>query len=683
MPRSLKRQTPPPTDPYRAHPLPFDRTVAVYYRQSTEGQIGNISTTLQTVDMVEHLKRLGWLEERIRMIDMDAGVSGTKKMQDREGMSQLWTLIEASQVGAVAAQDVDRFFRDMTQIEPNIFIDSCRRNRILVLTPTMVYDFAHPTQGRYHMQQFRDEAQRAADYLEYQIRGKLVKARNYRSERGFWTGRKITTGFIVDLREKLPNGSPNATFAKYVPFLPWAAVVMKYFELFRANEGNLQKTWRQIEHDGPFFPEVTPEQIPEGFKFHTPKKFRSQVTGQLSVDPVGLRDLLVNVAYLGHWVHKDVIVQWNNHEPLVPLDLFMYAFNRISATDFYGNPNENYVPYRPWIRHHKSNRHVEPPAYEGLVFSDDLPHRPHRRLTVMWNNTRKDYAYQLCNLPYKANVWNVRGYMVDAVIDTLLLERLRLTTIDEAAWQAAQNGLVQRDQSDLKRIEQAIKAAKQTKDNLIASLGTLTHPDMVKRAQASYEAADGELQTLQAELTRVTANRRQAVGLAQARPTLERIVQQWTNVPRQERSALLAEFATYVNLTRVSRSIKRLTMFWRDGTTTTKDFGRERQDYYWTTTELELLRQMVESDVDQIEILRAFPEHTWRALKQRYAFKFNHNLWKLSYGGKHPYSGNTKWQNTAEYQAEQAATQLPVTSDAPNTCRDHPHWLWHVQSSRP
>ena len=51
-------------------------------------------------------------------------------------MSQLYDLIESGEIGLVAAQDVDRFFRDMTQIETNIFIDACRRNNVQVLTPT-------------------------------------------------------------------------------------------------------------------------------------------------------------------------------------------------------------------------------------------------------------------------------------------------------------------------------------------------------------------------------------------------------------------------------------------------------------------------------------------------------------------------------------------------------------------
>ena len=70
-------------DPYKTQALPVDRPVAVYYRQSSEGQVGNINTTLQTVDMIEHLILQGWVCDQIIMIDIDAGVSGTKKIEDR------------------------------------------------------------------------------------------------------------------------------------------------------------------------------------------------------------------------------------------------------------------------------------------------------------------------------------------------------------------------------------------------------------------------------------------------------------------------------------------------------------------------------------------------------------------------------------------------------------------------
>ena len=48
--------------------------------------------------------RQGWVRENVFMIDMDAGVSGTKKIRERKGMSTLYDLIETGQIGLVAAQ---------------------------------------------------------------------------------------------------------------------------------------------------------------------------------------------------------------------------------------------------------------------------------------------------------------------------------------------------------------------------------------------------------------------------------------------------------------------------------------------------------------------------------------------------------------------------------------------------
>lgn len=52
------------------------------------------------------------------------------------------------------------------------------------MTPNTVYVFAHPIMGQPHIKMFREEAQRAADYIEHQIRGRLVKACNRHNERG-------------------------------------------------------------------------------------------------------------------------------------------------------------------------------------------------------------------------------------------------------------------------------------------------------------------------------------------------------------------------------------------------------------------------------------------------------------------------------------------------------------------
>src|SRR5260221_13934415 len=73
--------------------LPVDEPIAVYYRQSTDGQIGNVSTTIQTVDMISYLKARGWKADQIIMLDMDAGISGATKIDERPGMRTLFELI--------------------------------------------------------------------------------------------------------------------------------------------------------------------------------------------------------------------------------------------------------------------------------------------------------------------------------------------------------------------------------------------------------------------------------------------------------------------------------------------------------------------------------------------------------------------------------------------------------------
>lgn len=648
MAKRLKRPEPKPADPYQAQPLPVDSPVAVYYRQSSEAQVGNISTTLQTVDMVEHLEKLGWLRERVIMVDMDAGISGTKKIEDRPGMSYVYSLIERQAVRAVAAQDVDRFFRDVTQIETNVFIDACKRNNVLVLTPSFVYDFAHPVQGRYHMQLFREQAQRAADFLEYQIHGRLVKSRTWLKERGYWSGRDVLYGFKVDRRRLLPTGEANPGFRKYTRYDPFADVMLAYFELFRHFEGNLTKTWKHIQEHGPFFADIPPD-VPLGFKVSSHITHRSLITGQLCPTPNGLESMLSNVGYIGHWVHKSVIVQWNNHEAIIPMDLFMYTFNRLSAVDFFGDPNPHYVPQRPQSRSPRKLTEYEKPTYAGILYSDDVPEHPHKRLTY-GHAGNQAYSYRLLH-PYETIFWSIRCDVVDPAIDGMLLERLKATTIDEEAWQAAVASFEQHDRSEVRRLQSAIRHARQTQDSIMATLGLLTNKEMVQRAEAQYETAGREIEMLTAELEQAQNAKQQTGIITQARPAMEKLIANWDRIPRPERRYLFEQFADHVHITKPSRSRRIITVLWRDGSQSAK--GVVAGDYYWPKEDIELLRQMIEGNADQIDILRAFPTSTWYVLMCRYADRFNNRRWPETYTGKKIYPVETRWTDTEEYKQEE------------------------------
>lgn len=76
---------------------------------------------------------------------------------------------------------------------------------------------------------------------------------------------------------------------------------------------------------------------------------------------------------------------------------------------------------------------------------------------------------------------------------------------------------------------------------------------------------------------------------------------------------------------------------------------------------------MIVNNVDHWEILRAFPDYTWRSLQERYAYKFGDGRYPENYMGERPYNRNARWCDTAEYQAEQSAFSTGVPQLAVNS----------------
>jgi hypothetical protein len=371
--------------------------------------------------------------------------------------------------------------------------------------------------------------------------------------------------------------------------------------------------------------------------------------------------MLVNVAYIGHWVHKQVIAQWHNHEAIIPEELFMFAFNRISRVDFHGQANPHYVAYRPWVRHAKEDRTEEPPIYAYLTYTDDLEDEPHKMLASIWSPGNKKYKYQLYQYPDRSNIWNINAEIVDDAVDAMLLERLKETNIDEDIWQTALLNMQSDSHSDVRRVEQAIRQAQQTKDNLIESLATINNDEMIQRVEARYEATEQELNALEAELVRLQSGEKRQLTLDSALPVLQTVIENWQDVPRNERRSLFESFATHIHISKVTRHTKHITVHWRDSSTSMHSTTHRSKGYFWEDEDLDRLKAMFDNDVDQVEILRAFPDYVWRALTQRMRYHFGKGWWK-GYQGEKKYPRNTSWADTEEAQAEQGS-QL-VTSSA-------------------
>ena len=598
-----------------ATPLPTHLPIAIYYRQSTEAQIGNLSTSMQTVDMVAYLKRCGWEEQKIIMIDMDAGISGSTKIDERPGMSSLFELISEGKVGAVACQDEDRLFRDVTQIQVNIFIEACRASRVLVLTPSMVYDFANEMTTTFHARQFRFKSEMAAEYINSVIKGRLHRAKERLLMEGRWAGSGVPAGYMVDMRKTLPDGSGNDNWRRYTLFEPYAEVVKEYFRLFLLNSGSIRATIRQIHENGPYYPDLKGCPPPNGFRAHY--KFKRYGNG-FCPGRTGLVGILTNAAYIGHWTVNNVVVRYHNHPALVDEEVFIRAFNYLSQTTLKGKVNANYLPIQEHSRpRREQDREVERPLCTGLIVSP--LEQEWRNVGTNWVSTGKHYAYVLWSGPPHDNyVWGKRADYVDEAVTRMVLSKLQ-ATFDPAVWEEALQGFMADYQQERKRSAAQLKALEQVKQNLVVSLETLTNSELVRAAQARFEKAQEEYERLQSQLEVADQEGRQFEALKALKDQCGPVLENWPQMSREEKRVVLMAFIDQIEAYPLEGHGLNLVVRWKDKTSDEIALPRQATTGdNWLPEQTGFLLHLVEMGATQLKIARAFPDRKWTSIRMKY-----------------------------------------------------------------
>lgn len=605
----------PQNDLYQTTRIPTDRPVAVYYRQSTDAQVGNISTLIQTIDMPQHLMRLGWAEKDIILIDMDEGVSGTTKIDERPGMQMLFDLISQGQIGTVACQDEDRLFRDITQIQVNIFIEACRKSNVLVLTPTMTYDFANPQTGTFHARQFRFKSEMAAEYINAVVRGKLHRAKDRLLREGRWGGAGIAPGYMVDMRKTLLDGSRNPQWKKFVVFEPYAQVVQTYFDMFLKNAGCLNKTLREIHEHGPYYPNPSSCKAPDGYKAF----YRMQRYGEYyAPGRGGLNALLTNAVYLGHWMLNGSIIIWDNHPPLIDQETFMRAFNYLSKVTLDGQPNPDYRPFQQNARPSlESERGVERPICAGMMVS--LHKGQWIDVGTNWVSPLNHYAYVLWeNKMGNTNyVWSKAAKFVDDMVVKLLRAKLEATFQDEY-WAQALASLEDELTKDSDRIKTQMEHLETVMHNQLASLESLTSPDLIQAVERRYEDAKAERARLRGLLETSASKAQQLEAIFRLRENYEPALENWQALNRDEVCVILQAFVEKIEATPVEKHGLRLVIRWRDETADEIVLARQNTTgIQWLPSEIEVLRSLVERNASQVEIAQTFPERQWQSIRYK------------------------------------------------------------------
>jgi hypothetical protein len=651
--------------------------VAVYYRQSTTAQVGNISTTIQTVDMVDELVRRGWQRDKIILIDDDEGVSGTKRIDEREGMSYLFELIADHKIGAVACQDEDRLFRDMTQIQVNIFIDTCRKSKVKVITPYFTYDFAHPLQGEFHARQFRFKCDMAAEYLKSYVLGRLAPARQRLLRDGKWAGAKMPVGYMVDMRKHLPDGTENPNWRKFIPFEPYAEIVREYFRVFLECGGAIRKAMRQIRDQHIGFPDCKP---PEGFKISYQLKQRGD--GRYP-NRGNFIYLLTNPVYIGHWCYKGVVHCWNNHTPLIDTDVFMRVFNLLSRYTLTGEENPNYQPAYQYVRPQlDEERPVDRPLLAGLIHSE--VNGRWYRAGVMFEKRNQCYLYVLHKVEFDGTVleWARRGTWLDETVVNRLRQKLQ-ETFNSDQWMNTirdQEQLVER-QRKIKRLEYT--TVTEQMQNLVESLKTLSLPHLVQEVEERYTQLEREQKRLEAEIANFDLKRQWKVSLEQAYSLFKRVVDDWDKMSQDERRNVLGLFIDRIEASDYTRAgDMKLTVWWKDGKKEEIQLWRKSHTRHWSVDNVQKLLALFDKGATQLEIAAAYPDLKWYQIfneirKHRGLIRFT-PIWLgksetyqdyLSNSGRKSKATPSLWRDeelaTLRAMVERQATQLEIMQEFP------------------
>ncbi len=407
---------------------------------------------------------------------------------------------------------------------------------------------------------------------------------------------------------------------RFVEFEPYAEVVREYFRMFVASGGNLRATNIHIVENGPYYPDPEVCKPPEGYKVvcRIRKVGKGYCPGRM-----GLRGILTQAAYVGHWAVNRVIVRWDNHPVIVPKDLFMQAFNYLSPVTLRGQKN---AEFRSRQEHRRPSleirRTVENPLLSGMLVTGIDGKM--RNVGTRWIKLAKAYSYAI-NAPYPSElmVWSKRATYLDKAVTELVLSKLR-DTFDTNAWAEALKSVSKEKGKQRYIQEKRLEAIQTVMHNLLESLETLTSPDMVNAAQARYEDAKTEHERIVAELQVANLEEQQLEALNSLKNKCGPAIENWPNMTREEKRVVLHALIDRIEVSPLPLRGVHIVVWWRDRSSDEFSLSKQASTYtQWIPQAAERLLELVEAGASQLEIAREFPKRRWTMIRNKYYHEKN------------------------------------------------------------
>lgn len=619
--------------------LDLTHAVQLYPRVSTKEQMANVSAEMQ--QDISFARNYGWPENLIIMDPADLGISGQKRMDERPAFLGMLARIQNGTVKTVIAAQVDRFFREKWGIEYGKFMKICAEYDVKVVILThdcraidSIYNFRESKD----VELFQNECKAAWRYIERQI-GRMHGARNELQQSGIWCCGSIAAGYIPDYRERI-NGKLNPDYYRYMPYEAHAERVRWTFRRFRQLGANASALMEEIRRTPIFFPPFPPEIASLPFiSRYGPKK----VTGLVSLNeddkPLvlgytistirGLKLLLTNPVYIGHWVVDSTIVKYDNHLPIPEVGDFLYALEHLSATYLDGTPNPYYQEKRNFYmkRYHSEepailHNHIKTSDTNFTVRRKTLPRRE------KYTQGDVDVCYSFYSRTHQQNEakYLIPTREVDGFFFHVFTIRLQETNEFEGFLSREEKEKSEQQQMlgmidmQISAVEAILRAVEQQLDS-----GRLTDPDLLGRANDNYAKNKQELKYLKSQREQLLGQSTVAEKRRSYKELILDVLQYWNDedvyppedlIPTEELPMIIDTFVEKVILDILSQRFYRIAIYWSDPAWGIDEMICCRAgspSVHWTDEELADL-QANYLTLPRADLLKMFPSRTYEAI---------------------------------------------------------------------
>ena len=514
----------------------------------------------------------------------DLGISA-KGLADekRDGLAHLRRRLESGEVGAVyVTEGVSRLSRDQDRILPFQLLKSFREQQCRLRTPDGIWNPAIERDWEYLAEEFDDAIGELKVFRKRMHRRKAQKA-----ARGEYVGGPMPAGFVLPVIGQKANG--RYEFGKFEPYPPHAEVDIKILREFVTQRGSALKTARVLaDVTFPNFPrELSYMESLSALRMcpKTPSGYR--------ITPELIRGLATNLKLIGVWQWGDTEPISNNHEPAVPEDLFLAAYELAMRK---GKPKGRAV-------------YSEPLEYSGLLWCCNHPYPEPISSHCSEGNYRcqRDYFRgqgQIC--------LDIAHRFIDEPLTTEILRQLDFTPYAEEVLAKLEAETTQDRVSQVDRTRQTAELERRL-ENLKSYLGCGDR-EREELYWAEYKKATTQLEELRvkpAPKIKVTIT-----DIQQVRDFLSELPSKWQAYPRSMRNRLLELLIERVEL-RHDREKIEAKIIWKAGLQQSiiisRPPARGSRDKRWADDEDNLLK-MLWSSSSKGAIQGAIPNRSWKSI---------------------------------------------------------------------